>query len=109
MKLPKDLESVQNYQIMNNSYSDNPFARMGYRQGFSSGAEAVLGHEKIKKLEEALNYLLDAKLVVDEATVPLAGIEAAPDQVVFNWHCSYSRIKKARLALADFRAWRDGE
>ncbi len=56
--------------------------------------------KRVKRLEGALEFLLGAKMVVDEATVPKAGIEAAPEQVVFNWSCSYARIKLARKALA---------
>ena len=51
------------------------------------------------RLREALEFFLDCKMWVDEATVPKSGIDSAPDQVVFNFACSYSRIKRARDAL----------
>ena len=68
----------------------------------AAGEEMDKLRAKNTKLRKALEDLLDMTLVVDEATVPKAGIEAAPEnQVVYNASISHSRIKRAKQALKE--------
>lgn len=53
------------------------------------------------RLREALRGILDSVWHIDEATVPRAGIEAAPGQVVFEGSVGYLKIKAAREALKE--------
>lgn len=54
--------------------------------------------KRIKELEAAARDILDCPFSVDEATVPRAGIAAAPHQVVLNVSMAY--LKRERLAAA---------
>lgn len=51
-KLPKDLEAIK-FKTAENYYNDPAYC-------FTAGATAVLEHEQIKKLVEALEYVSDA-------------------------------------------------
>lgn len=51
-------------------------------------------------LLEALQELIECPFDIDAATVPEAGIDAAPDQVVGTMSVSLSRRRKARAAIA---------
>jgi len=51
------------------------------------------------RLREALKFVLEARQEIDVATIPKAGIDHAPEQVVVNFSCSYLRVMKAREAL----------
>ena len=51
------------------------------------------------ELLEALKEILDCPYTIDEATVPRAGIEAAPEQVVGILSVSIVRIRKAQAAI----------
>lgn len=53
-----------------------------------------------KSLLEALEELCACPQWVDEATVPKAGIETAPQQVVVNLSVALVRLRKARAAIA---------
>lgn len=52
------------------------------------------------KMREALQAFLECPRWVDEATVPKAGIEANPNQVVVNMSVSLTKIRNAEQALA---------
>lgn len=53
-----------------------------------------------KSLLDALEELCACPQWVDEATVPKAGIETAPQQVVVNLSVALVRLRKARTAIA---------
>ena len=55
--------------------------------------------KRIAELESIISDFLDCPMILDQATVPMAGIDTAPNQVVFNFCCSYSKILAARQAL----------
>lgn len=63
-------------------------------------AEVLRLHEVNQELLEALKGICDCPQFVDEATVPKAGIEAAPQQVVVNMSVALVRLRKARAAIA---------
>ena len=52
-----------------------------------------------KELEEIIKQFLECPRWIDEATMPKNGIEANPDQVVFNMSCSYVKMKRAHDIL----------
>ena len=52
------------------------------------------------ELLEALEELCACPQWVDEATVPKAGVEANPTQVVMNMSVGLVRLRKARAAIA---------
>lgn len=58
----------------------------------------------VSGLVEALEQLLDCPYVIEQATIPKAGIEAAPQQVVGTLHVNLMRMRKARAALATHRS-----
>ena len=53
------------------------------------------------KLIAMLKEILDCPHGVDQATIPKAGIEAAPEQVVLNYSIGLARIRKARALLEE--------
>lgn len=57
----------------------------------------------LNKMAEALHDLLDCPRWIDEATIPKAGIEAAPQQVVVNMSVAWLKIQalKEITALID--------
>ena len=57
-------------------------------------------HEVNQELLEALSGFLECPYDIDPATVPKAGIEAAPMQVVGNMSVALVRIRLARAAIA---------
>jgi hypothetical protein len=57
-------------------------------------------HEVNAELLEALKEICDCPQHVDEATVPKAGIEAAPQQVILIMAVALVRLRKARAAIA---------
>ena len=52
-----------------------------------------------EELEDIIREFLDCPRWLDPATVPKAGIQANPDQVVFNMSCSYMKIENAKKIL----------
>jgi hypothetical protein len=52
------------------------------------------------ELLKALKEICDCPQFVDEATVPKAGIEVAPQQVVINMSVALVRLRKAQAAIA---------
>jgi hypothetical protein len=57
-------------------------------------------HSLNQELLEALKEICDCPQFVDEATVPKAGIEVAPQQVVINMSVALVRLRKAQAAIA---------
>lgn len=57
-------------------------------------------HSLNQELLEALKEICGCPQFVDEATVPKAGIEAAPQQVVINMSVALVRLRKAKAAIA---------
>jgi hypothetical protein len=53
-----------------------------------------------KQLLEALQEIMDCPYDIDQATVPKAGIDAAPEQVVGMMSMALWKYRKARKALA---------
>lgn len=52
---------------------------------------------------EALEDLLDCPYDIDQATVPKAGIDAAPQQIVGTMCVSLARMRALRVAVKTFR------
>ena len=76
-------------------------------QGAPVSAESVVKEildaeygKRIEELENALrSFAIECPFIFDDATIPKAGIEAAPQQVVVNMSVGWLRIVKAREAL----------
>jgi hypothetical protein len=58
-------------------------------------------HAHIAALHKVVKDFLECPYITDKATVPLAGIEASPEQVVVNMSVSYSKIIKAIEVLKE--------
>ena len=67
---------------------------------YTAAAELRRLHAVNQELLEALEELCSCPQWVDEATVPKAGIETAPQQVVVNLSVALVRLRKARAAIA---------
>lgn len=63
-----------------------------------TSAEAAA--QRADAAEQMLRELTDCPWVVEEATIPKAGIEAAPQQVVGTMHVALVRLRKARELLS---------
>jgi hypothetical protein len=78
----------------------NTFEKEMFRYGVQHAQADI---EKLEaenaRLREALEFILEARQEIDVATIPKAGIDHAPEQVVVNFSCSYLRVMKAREAL----------
>lgn len=62
--------------------------------------QEILRLEQVNaELLEALKEICDCPQWIDEATVPEAGIEAAPQQVIMNMSVALVRLRKARAAI----------
>lgn len=61
---------------------------------------ADLAAEQREKLLEMLEQLCTCPQSVDQATIPAAGIDAAPDQVIVVLSVSLTRLREARAAIA---------
>ena len=72
----------------------------GYSDTNAAATELRRLHEVNQELLEALEELCSCPQWVDEATVPKAGIETAPQQVVVNLSVALVRLRKARAAIA---------
>ena len=55
--------------------------------------------KKCEELTEVIEEFLDCPRWLEQATIPKAGIEANPEQVVFNMSCGYMKIKEAYEAI----------
>lgn len=88
-KLPKDLEAKRNNLSSNYDPELGPGRHYDYQDGFNAGAQAVLEHDQIKKLEKALEGLTNAAL---------ADLKPLPSQTEAGFN-----------ALKDFCAWRDNK
>ena len=66
----------------------------------SAAAKLRRLHKVNQELLEALEELCACPQWVDEATVPKAGVEANPTQVVMNMSVGLVRLRKARAAIA---------
>lgn len=51
--------------------------------------------ETIDELKNALSAFLDCPIAVDQATIPKAGVEANPKQVIVNFSCSLIKLRNA--------------
>lgn len=51
------------------------------------------------ELRMALAAFLECPVTVDQATVPKAGVEACPEQVVVNFSCSLIKLRNAAKAI----------
>ena len=58
--------------------------------------------ELIEELVSVIRSILECPRLLDEATVPKAGIDAAPNQVVFNISCAYLKVKDMQRALDSY-------
>jgi hypothetical protein len=56
---------------------------------------------RILTLELIVQHLVECPFRIDEATVPKAGIQAAPEQVVVNISLSWVWLERARLAMKE--------
>jgi len=63
-------------------------------------AENIALKAENARLREALDAILESPRWLDEATIPRAGIDVAPKQVVFNASIAYLKIATAQQALA---------
>lgn len=80
----------------------------GFQQGtkaphkwvLQAAAELRRLHEVNAELVEALEEICGCPQWADPATIPKAGIEAAPNQVVLNMSVGLRRIRKAEAAIA---------
>ena len=54
---------------------------------------------KNRELKACLVEILSCPMWIDPATVPSAGIDAAPEQVVLNASFGYLRLKRAQKAI----------
>lgn len=69
-----------------------------YADGRKDGREEVA--IAMSELLAALRELLDCPFDIDSATVPKAGIDAAPEQVVGTMSVALLRYRRARAAIA---------
>lgn len=65
----------------------------------AAAAELRRLHEVNQELLEALQELSECPQWVDEATIPKAGIDAAPQQVVINMSVGLVRLRNARAEI----------
>jgi hypothetical protein len=56
--------------------------------------------ELLKQSHEILSEILGCPRSVDEATIPRAGIESAPNQVVFNMSIALPRVRRAQKLVS---------
>jgi hypothetical protein len=57
-------------------------------------------HKVNAELLEALKEICDCPQFIDESTVPKAGIETAPQQIIVNMSVALVRLRKAQAAIA---------
>ena len=89
-------------ELEDSLYSADGTSLSRYCQGIADEAAAELRrlHESNTELLAALKGFLECPYDIDPATVPKAGIEAAPMQVVGNMSVALVRIRQAKAAIA---------
>lgn len=76
------------------------------RERLAQPEQEPVADEEIKlrelnaELLEALTEICDCPQWVDDATVPKAGIDSAPQQVVVNMSVALMKVRKARAIIA---------
>lgn len=97
-----DEQAAQDYALQHAPilYIEDGFRalRVAYLAGCARKSRAQ--DEVTKGLVEALRDIIECPHWFDEATVPRAGIEVAPQQVVVNMSVGLLRIRKAKAAIA---------
>jgi len=63
-----------------------------------------MDNKLIQEFVDAVEELLDCPYSVDEATIPKAGVMAAPGQVIMEYSISFLRIRKLRRLIKKIRS-----
>jgi hypothetical protein len=72
------------------------------KDNFSAALDNARLRARVAELEAALREVMDVPRVVDEATVPRAGQNSAPEQVVYTLCVSYARLKRIEKLLEGY-------
>jgi hypothetical protein len=70
---------------------------------FCSECPCVCAQNIDRLVRIAEKFAYDLPYTIDEATVPKAGIDSNPDQVVGEISCAVPRMRELRAALEPFR------
>ena len=94
----RDLEAIESVIF---GYIHHAYWDVQRKSAYDALKELQAQKRRIAQLEAALKpFAYECPFILDEATVPKAGIASAPDQVVVNMSVAWTRIEKARAALA---------